>query len=225
MMQASQWQQRERRAPDWPAAAAAGLSAGAILMVVDLLWSISATGSGPWVASRMIAAMVMGPDVMQSASFSLGIVAMALIAHYVLGVIFALVLVAISSPMRLDSTLTIAVVTGAVFGFALYIFNFNVMVRVFPWFTEIRGWGTLLVNIVFGVSAAVLYWKLERRDEAPQPARAYPAPAPAVATQPMPEAMTEVVLTLPSDLARRARSAGLLSSTAMQKLVEEALRR
>jgi hypothetical protein len=155
---------------------------------------------------------------MQSASFDLGIVAMALIAHYALGVIFALVLVAISAPMRLDSTLTIAAITGAVFGFALYLFNFNVMVRVFPWFAEIRGWGTLLVNIVFGVSAAVLYWKLERRDEVPDvaPARAQP---------PVVEETTEIVLTLPAELARRAQSAGLLSGPAMQNLVEEALRR
>ena len=38
-------------------------------------------------------------------------------------------------------------------------------------------------------------------------------------------AMTEVVVTLPDDLAQRARSAGLLSDAAIQRLLEEAMRR
>ena len=59
-------QQLERRPVDWAAAAVAGLGAGAILMVLDLVWSIAITGEGPWVASRMIAAMVMGQQMLQS---------------------------------------------------------------------------------------------------------------------------------------------------------------
>jgi hypothetical protein len=37
--------------------------------------------------------------------------------------------------------------------------------------------------------------------------------------------MTELVVTLPDDLARRARSAGLLSDSAIQELLEDAMRR
>lgn len=37
--------------------------------------------------------------------------------------------------------------------------------------------------------------------------------------------MTELLLTLPDDLARRARSAGLLTDSAIQRLLEEAVRR
>lgn len=37
--------------------------------------------------------------------------------------------------------------------------------------------------------------------------------------------MTEVLVTLPDDLAQRARSAGLLSDAAIQRLLEEAMRR
>ncbi|MCU0950418.1 MAG: hypothetical protein MUC68_05015 [Burkholderiaceae bacterium] len=37
--------------------------------------------------------------------------------------------------------------------------------------------------------------------------------------------MTELVLRLPDDLAQRARSAGLLTDSAIQRLLEEAMRR
>lgn len=37
--------------------------------------------------------------------------------------------------------------------------------------------------------------------------------------------MTELVVKLPDDLARRARNAGLLSDSAIQRLLEEAMRR
>lgn len=37
--------------------------------------------------------------------------------------------------------------------------------------------------------------------------------------------MTELVVTLPDDLAQRARSAGLLSDSAIQRLLEDAMRR
>jgi hypothetical protein len=37
--------------------------------------------------------------------------------------------------------------------------------------------------------------------------------------------MTEVVVRLPDELARRARSAGLLTDSAIQRLLEEAMRR
>jgi hypothetical protein len=37
--------------------------------------------------------------------------------------------------------------------------------------------------------------------------------------------MTELVVKLPDDLARRARSAGLLTDSAIQRLLEEAMRR
>lgn len=158
-----QWQQRERRAPDWLAAAVAGFAAGAILMVLDLFWTTAVTDTVPWTMSRMVAAIFMGAQTLQSSDFSVTVVVVALAAHYALGVAFALALAAVSAPLRLDSSPGMAVATGAVFGAALYLINFYGIVYFFPWFAEVRGWPVFLAHIVFGVSAAVLYWKLERR--------------------------------------------------------------
>lgn len=162
---------REHRRVDWPAAAVAGFAAGAVLMVLDLLWSIATTGEGPWATSHRIAAIVTGSQAAASTQFSVGVVAIALLAHYALGIAFGLVLAAVSSPLRLDATIGIAIVTGAVFGLALYLVNFYGIVHFFPWFADMRGWTTLAAHLVFGIVAALLYWKLERRGEGGKTAR------------------------------------------------------
>jgi hypothetical protein len=155
----------EPRRPDWAAGAVAGLAAGGILMIVDLLWSLATTGAGPWTTSHSIAAIVLGPDTLQSDDFSLEVVSVALAAHYLLGIAFGLVFATVSGPLRLDATLQSATLTGLVFGVLLYFVNFYGMVAAFPWFREMRGWATLAAHALFGISAAILYWTLERRGE------------------------------------------------------------
>lgn len=152
----------ERRVPDWPAAAVAGLAAGAILMVLELLWSILVVGTDPWMTSHMVAAIVMGPDALQVSDFDVSLIAVALVTHYVLGIVFGLVLAAIIAPFHLDSSTGMALAIGAAFGLVLYLFNFYGMVRFFPWFADMRGWETLAAHFIFGMSAAAIYRRLER---------------------------------------------------------------
>jgi ribose/xylose/arabinose/galactoside ABC-type transport system permease subunit len=151
-----------RRLPDWPAAAVAGLAAGAVLMVLELFWATLVAGDSPWVASHMIAAMVMGPDALQTSHFSLYIVAVALVAHYLLGALFGLLLAAIIVRLQLASNVGALALAGAVFGGALYLLNFYGMVQFFPWFASWRGAATLATHLLFGITAALLYWKLDR---------------------------------------------------------------
>lgn len=153
---------RWQRLPDWPAAAVAGLAAGAVLMVLELFWSTLVAGGSPWAASHMIAAIVMGPDTLQSSDFSLNVVAVALAAHYVLGIVFGLVLATIIAPFRQDSSVGMVLLAGAVFGAVLYLLNFYGMVYFFPWFADWRGAATLVTHLIFGMTAALLYWKLDR---------------------------------------------------------------
>jgi cytochrome c oxidase subunit II len=155
---------REHRAPNWLVAAVSGFAAGAVLMVLDMIWSSMVAGGGPWQTSHMIAPIFMPEIVQQSPAyhFSFRVVAVALAVHYVLGIAFGLVLAAIMTPLRLDSSATKALLTGAVFGVALYLVNFYGMVRLFPWLAELRGWATLAAHLVFGVVAALLYWNLGR---------------------------------------------------------------
>ena len=156
--------QPAQQAPDWPAAAVAGLAAGAILMLLDLFWATAVMDTSPWVTSRKIAAIFLGPDTLKSTSFSVGVVALALAVHYTLGVFSGLVLAAIYSNLRYGATIGMDLLVGAAFGLVIYFVNFYLLAYFFPWFAETRGMHTFLAHLVFGMSAAFLYWRLERRE-------------------------------------------------------------
>lgn len=159
LMHSHRW---ERRVPDWKVAAVSGFVAGAVLMVLEMLWAMLAGDGNPWLASHMVAAILMGPDVLQSVTFSLPIIIVALVTHYILGIAFGLILAGIIVPYRLDSSIGLVLLTGAIFGLVLYLFNFYGMVRVFEWFAEMRGLATLVAHLIFGMVAAAMYWKLEQ---------------------------------------------------------------
>src|SRR5574341_1640876 len=155
-----------RRMPDWMAAAIAGFAAGAVLMVLELLWVASSWGASPWQTTHMVAALVMGRGSLESTGFSLDTVLVALLTHYVLGIVFGLVLALLISSFRLDSSRGVVLTAGGVFGAVLYLFNFHAMSYAFGWITDLRGWATFIGHIVFGMTAAGLYWKFEREEYA-----------------------------------------------------------
>jgi len=152
----------EQHSPDWTVAAVSGFVAGAVLMVLQLIWSTIITGISPWETSHMVAAISMGQDAFQSTDFNLLIVAVALATHYVLGIVFALILSFLIVSFHFDSSVGMALLTGAVFGVVMYLFNFYGMVQFFSWFAEMRSWATVVAHIIFGMIVAAMYWKLEQ---------------------------------------------------------------
>jgi hypothetical protein len=153
-----------RRLPDWSAAAVSGLAAGALLIVVEMFWSSMVAGVHPWGTTRMIAAIVMGREVLQTSMFSVSTVAVALIIHFVIGIVLGCALCALIAPFQLDSSVGMSMLVGAGFGLVVYLFNFYVMTAAFPWFVDARGWHTLVGHLIFGMCIALFYWKLESRD-------------------------------------------------------------
>jgi len=155
---------RKWRATDWTAAAVSGFAAGAVLMVLDLIWSAVFNPDGPWRTSHMIAPMFTGPGSLQTSGygFNLGVVAIALVTHYILGIVFGLAMAVPLVQLRLDSGPGMALVAGATLGAALYLINFELLVGFFPWLVALRGAQTLAAHVVFGVAAALLYCRLKR---------------------------------------------------------------
>jgi len=153
------------RATDWPAAAIAGFAAGAVMMVLETIWAASTGEVGPWRVAYLVAALAMGPGILHETVpvFDAGVVAVALITHYLLGIVFGLVLGAIVTRLhQRGAGGLMQEAIGALFGAALYLLNFYGLSHLFPWFQELRGWATFIVHLVFGISAALLYWKLAR---------------------------------------------------------------
>lgn len=154
--------QLKMQQPDWIAALVAGIVAGAVLMVLSLLWSATDMTSHPWILARRIAAITMGQQVLGKADFSATIVAVMALTHYGLGVIFALILSVIVAALHFESSPGKVVVVGALFGLALYLVNFYLLADFFPWFVDMRGGVTLLAHLIFGMLTAGVYWKLEK---------------------------------------------------------------
>lgn len=150
-----------KRRPDWAAAAAAGLVGGAVLMVMDLLWSI---GSGsPWRTSHLVAAMVLGDDTLRSSAFSIGVVAVALAVHYLLGILFGLALAIVITGFDYESSPGMLEFIGMMVGAGLYLLNFHGLTTFFPWMAELRGWAAFIAHLVFGLTVAMAYPWLSRR--------------------------------------------------------------
>jgi len=161
MLQSHRWVARQA---DWTAAAIAGFGAGGILMLIELFW-VTMRGGDPWVLTRMVAAMVMGWEVLQTSGYDLSVVIAALAVHYVLGITFAMMLAAIIAPFQLDSSMPLVMLTGAAFGALLYVLNFYGMSNAFTWFADLRGWTTFAGHLVFGACCAMFYRMLERPEK------------------------------------------------------------
>src|ERR1039457_1323780 len=63
-----------------------------------------------------------------------------------------------------DLSVGMGLLVGAVFGLAMYLLNFYAIARYFPWFADLRGWMTMAAHLIFGMTAAIMYRKLERQD-------------------------------------------------------------
>jgi hypothetical protein len=112
----------------------------------------------------MIAAIVMGSDVLPPpATFDAGVVMAALAVHFVLSILFGLILAVIVALFNLDSSAGLIFVVGAVFGLGIYFVNFYGMTAFFPWFADARNWLSMTLHAVFGVVAAESYFGLEKR--------------------------------------------------------------
>lgn len=157
------WGEWQGRRPDWIAAAVAGFLAGAVLMVLEGVWTLLMGYGDAWRTSRMLAAIVLGRGVLADGGFSIGVVALALLIHYVLGILFGLALAALVTEFHGEGRPGTMETIGAVFGMVLYLVNFHLMSYAFPWLVEMRGWATFMAHLIFGITAALLYWKLGRQ--------------------------------------------------------------
>lgn len=153
------------RAPDWKAAVAAGLAAAAVLMVLELLWAATLGDFGPWVLSRKVAAITMGPEVLESSAFGIGMISAALVTHYAMGIFSGIVIGLVVAGFHFEASPGVMLSIGAVFGAVIYFVNLHFLTQFFPWFADLRGWGTFIGHLVFGLSAALIYRALSR--EAP----------------------------------------------------------
>jgi hypothetical protein len=138
----------------------AGLIAGVIMMMLEMIMVPLFLGGSPWGPPRMMAGILLGSDVVPPpATFDLGVMMAGLGVHLIMSIIFALILDAIVNNM----SFIWALVVGAVFGYLLYLVNFYLIAEaMFPWFLNATNWVTAFAHISFGIGAAWAYKGLTR---------------------------------------------------------------
>lgn len=152
-----------QRHTDWKAVVWAGLIAGAVFMLAEMLMVWLLQGMSPWAPPRMMAAMLMGKEILPPpADFSLVALVVAMVVHFPLSLVYAVILG--WAVHRLD--MTAAVLAGAAFGLvAVYLVNFYLVAPVlFPWFVEARNWISVVAHVLFGAVLAGTYVALRRSD-------------------------------------------------------------
>ena len=144
---------------DWRAAIWAGLIAGAVFMMLEMVLVPIFIGGSPWGPPRMIAAIGMGKSVLPPPdSFALVPLMVAMLIHFMLSIVLAIVLALLVARMDVGA----AGMVGAVFGFLLYLVNFYGMTTLFPWFAMARNWVSIFAHVMFGAVAALSYAWLRR---------------------------------------------------------------
>src|SRR5262245_18493204 len=107
-----------RQVVDWRAAISAGVAAGLMFLLLQMaLHGLLLEGGGVWIVPRDVAAIVMGEGVLPPpATFDLVVVLVALIVHFTLSILYALILAFIVHRWGL----LVGILGGALFGLALY---------------------------------------------------------------------------------------------------------
>ena len=152
---------------DLKAAVWSGLIAGLVFMMLEMVLVGTVGGGSPWAPPRMVAAIGLGKDVLPPpATFDPGVMAAAMMIHFVLSAILGIVFALIVS--RWASGTGAALIAGALFGLVVYLVAFYGFTSVFPWFAMARNWMSVVSHLMFG---AVLGWTYHKLARSADPAR------------------------------------------------------
>lgn len=132
----------------------AGLSAGAVFLVLELLLTRFVLGLNPGVLIRMIAAITQGTAMLPPPEIAdLSVTLAAVILHFVMSLAYAVVFAFIAKGRPIGA----AALLGAAYGLLLYVVNFYGFTMLFPWFAELRHWTAIASHLIFGATLGALY--------------------------------------------------------------------
>lgn len=146
----------------WRNAILAGLIGGAVFLMAEMLM-VMLIGQSPWEPPRMVAAMVLGPDVLPAqgapATFDLGVLMAAMMVHFPLSIIYGLLIGVVVRRTTRSNAGVLA--EGAAIGLAIYFVNFYLVTSfAFEWFAMARNWVSLITHVMFGVVTAWTFFRL-----------------------------------------------------------------
>lgn len=135
-----------------------GIVAGIVFLMAEMLM-LAMAGQSPFGPPRMMAAMVMGKEVLPPpATFEMGIMMVAMVVHLMISVVAAFAFGIIYK--MFGRSLMIALLLGAVYGLIFYFVAFYIMTGIWPWFEMARGTISIVGHILFGLALGATFHKL-----------------------------------------------------------------
>ncbi len=142
-----------------------GLISGAIFAVVEII-AAAVMGNPALMPLRMFASILLGRSALTEAPAGVAII-VGLIMHFALSAVFGLIYGAIESRMSVEGRTSWARQAGAglLFGFALWLVNFQIIARIlYPWFVAAPQFLQLVLHAVcFGLPLGLMFAAQERR--------------------------------------------------------------
>jgi hypothetical protein len=148
---------------DWKAGAWAGVIAGLVFLMLEMVLVWMAQGQSPFGPPHMMAAMVLGKEVLPPpdtwAPFDLKIVMTAMMIHFPVSIAYGL----LGAWLVHRFDWAVGLMIGAALGLAIYVVNFYMIAPVaFPWFEMGRNWIGAFSHLMFGAVLAGAYIALRR---------------------------------------------------------------
>ncbi|MBW7880968.1 MAG: hypothetical protein IT298_00460 [Chloroflexi bacterium] len=147
-----------RRNVEWRAIPLAGLAGGTVYLVIVLIFSGGVLGLSPTVVLRYFGSLLIGPDALMQGG--IGLVAAGLAVHYVLSLVFALIISLVVHRWGM----LVGVILGGLMGLGLYGINVYTLTALFPWFFAINSVLLLICHIVYGAVVGGVYEYFDRFD-------------------------------------------------------------
>jgi hypothetical protein len=135
----------------WRAVLIAGIVAGAVFLVVNVIATSLLYEIDPALMLRYFASLVMGSEVLTQVGPT-GLI-VGLLVHFVLSIVFALLIAIVVHRWGL----LVGLIGGAVLGLAIYAINLYALTRFFEWFFAINSPALLLSHVLFGLVAGGVY--------------------------------------------------------------------
>ena len=142
----------------WRAVLISGLFAGTLFLLTSVILAPAILKVSGALMLRYFAGLVMGSQVLTQSSTTVLIVG--IVVHYVLSLIFALVIAIVVHRWGL----AVSIIGGAILGVAIYAINLYTVTLLFPWFFAINSSVILLSHAIFGAMAGGVYETFDHYD-------------------------------------------------------------
>ena len=142
----------------WRAVLISGLVAGTLFLLTDVVLAPAILNVNASLTLRYFAALVLGSKVLTQTGSSILITG--IIVHYVLSLLFALVISVVVHRWGL----VVGIIGGAILGVAIYGINLYTVTLLFPWFFAINSTVILLCHAIFGAVAGGVYEMFDHYD-------------------------------------------------------------